>query len=224
MKTTTKRKLFFSGEAGETLQQFCQQHAIELTSKSLISFKAVLFEIRHPFDVVFISSKRSFNYFISQVKNYQSFDYAVIGQETANYLNDLISSIKFIGEYSGKPEQVGQDFSNWLGDRRVLFPVSLRSQKTVASAVPDTQKEIVYCYDTLLVREVVEQHDLYVFTSPSNVEAFLLENAFPADCTIVAWGTTTAKYMRSRGVEPSITLERSSEAELVEVLQNRLSP
>lgn len=215
-----KRRLFFSGNAGTELSSFSRENDWDLVSQSLIRFESVPFEITQPFDVVFISSKRSYDYFISQINSSNSFDYAIIGAQTSKHLNVQNSWIKFIGSNPGKPEEVAQEFKDWLGDRRVLFPVSKRSQQTIAKVIPATQKEVVYCYDTLLVKAEIPPHDLYVFTSPSNAEAFLQENTFPENSAVIAWGTTTANYLRSVGNQPLVTMEQSSEAELIAVLRS----
>lgn len=220
-----KISLFFSGELvpGNPLWQFCEKKGWDLTARSLLGFKPIPFEIMHAFDVVFISSIRSFNYFRSQQEAYRNYDYAVIGQSTASKVSNEVSSIVFIGETSGDPEAVARDFKEWLGDRRVLFPISSRSNETIARTIPNAQKEIVYCYSTELLPVQLKPTAICMFTSPSNAEAFLLKNSLESVSTIVAWGKTTEKKLVQLGYKPQIVLQQSSEESLVEALDQHFS-
>src|SRR3989338_6159721 len=84
----------------------------------------------------------------------------------------------------------------------VLFPLAKNSNETIVKNIPDNQKMIVRCYETILVEKTLNQHDTYVFTSPSNVTSFLKSNTFPEKAKLIAWGTTTAAKMREFGLEP----------------------
>ena len=218
----TKTRIFFSGQLlanGSPLIRFCEDNNWDLKEKSLLQFEPVPFQILRPFDVVFISSIRSYNYFISGIISSDRICYAVIGQGTAGKMNLQNSSIVFIGNHSGNPESVALDFKEWLGERRVLFPLSTRSNETVARIIPENQKEVVRCYKTNLVEAVIEEADIYVFTSPSNVEAFLLKNTLSQSATLVAWGSTTRKKLVELGFDPRIVLSDSSEEALVRELK-----
>lgn len=221
--TTMKTKIFFSGNVAPKgpLQTFCETAGWELTAKSLLQFGFIPFTIQQPFDVMFFSSPRSVNYFF----NYQSVRpetaIACVGSGTAAVLRQLDITPDFIGSKSGDPEAVALEFQEWLGERRVLFPVSKRSNETISSVIPDQKKEVVVCYETILAPGTIALHDYYVFTSPSNVESFLLKNAFPVDKQIIAWGKTTDKKIVGLGFKSNFVLDESSEQALVEILQSR---
>jgi len=214
---TTKTSLFFSSELtpGSPLWTFCEQRSWDLTACSLLGFKALPFTIKQPFDVVFISSPRAFNYFRSQITDSELIHYATIGTGTSKHLNKFHSSIVFTGEKSGDAASVALDFKEWLGEKRVLFPLSNRSHETVAAVIPDSQKEIVRCYATELLAMTLKPNDIYVFTSPSNVDAFLLKNKLSSSSMLVAWGKTTEKKLVDLGFSPTVVLEKSTEEYLV---------
>lgn len=215
-----KTSLFFSSEPKRngSLLKFCFENAVLLTAHSLISFEKIPFILNQSFDVVFFSSPRSVEYFFSE--NYLNSDckIACVGRGTASALMEYKIKPDFIGENSSDPESVGKEFVYWLGDRVVLFPVSKRSSNIIFSCVPVNQRIKIICYDNILTPQEINPHDWYVFTSPSNVESFLLKNAIPPSAQTIAWGKTTAAYMRSQSIEPTYTLQDSSEEALVALL------
>lgn len=201
------------------LLSFCKSAGWELTQQPLIRFEKLPFTLPENFDVVFFSSPRSVDYFFSENQINSSFKIACLGSGTAAIIQAKNLTPDFVGQHSGNPEEVGKEFSQWLGDRTVLFPVAKHSNETILKTISDNQKMVVRCYETILVEKGVNQHDFYVFTSPSNVVSFLKSNTFPESAQLIAWGTTTANKMREFGLEPSAVLKESSESALVEVLE-----
>ena len=199
---------------------FCENAGWELTQQPLIRFEKLLFTLPENFDVVFFSSPRSVDYFFSENSLNSSCKIACIGSGTAIAIKAINLTPDFIGSNSGNPESVGKEFLEWLGNRTVLFPLAKNSNETIVKNIPDNQKMIVRCYETILVEKTLNQHDTYVFTSPSNVTSFLKSNTFPEKAKLIAWGTTTAAKMREFGLEPIAILNESSEIALVEVLRN----
>jgi uroporphyrinogen-III synthase len=215
-----KTKLFYSGTVSENspLRTFCEKNDWELTARSLLRFEAIPFTVSAPFDVIFFSSPRSLNYFISSIASLENIPLACIGAGTAKALKQHHLIPNFTGEKSGDPEKVAEDFKEWLGERHVLFPLAKQSNETIAKIIPEKQKTLIRCYETLLVETEIPVQDIYVFTSPSNLEAFLLLNRFPADAQIVAWGKTTDKKIVELGLRSAVVLEESSEEALVRIL------
>lgn len=216
-----KTKLFFSGLAkpNGALLTFCNNAGWELTQQPLIRFEKLPFTLPENFDVVFFSSPRSVEYFFSENVISSSFKIGCLGRGTAAVIEAKNLTPDFIGQKSGNPESVGKDFSLWLGNRTVLFPLAKHSNETIVKNISDNQKMIVRCYETILVEQVVIPHEVYVFTSPSNVVSFLKSNTFPEHAQLIAWGTTTATKMRESGLQPTAVLNESSESALVEVLE-----
>ncbi|MFK7784343.1 MAG: hypothetical protein AB8B56_04455, partial [Crocinitomicaceae bacterium] len=73
----------------------------------------------------------------------------------------------------------GKDFKRFLGaersrSARVLFPISDWSLKTISSVIEDDLKEEVVVYSTTVIGKEIEPCNMYIFSSPSNVEGFFL--------------------------------------------------
>jgi uroporphyrinogen-III synthase len=130
--------------------------------------------------------------------------------------------VAFVGKKAGNPAEVGEEFKAWLGTRRVLFPVSTVSKESIVKVVDENQSEKVLVYETLPTSIQVEQLDLAIFTSPSNLESFLnAGNTIPSKT--IAWGNTTLEAMHSRDIQATSTLETSTELELISVLNNLIT-
>lgn len=197
-------------------------HGFNLTAQSLIDFKTLPFKINEEYEVVFFSSPRSFNYFTRSASISPSAQIAVIGNGTANYINGKISSIDFIGKHAGKPDEVASDFLQWLGNRKVLFPLALHSNESISSKIPANQKIEVRVYETLLCPVSIEEHDWYVFTSPSNVKSFFECNHLPNKAKVIAWGKTTENELSNLNITSYHTLAESSIKELVRFFEQEL--
>lgn len=218
MKPTINR-IFISKNADElpALRGFCEAHNISLNGQSLLRFEANAFDIKHPFDIVFFSSIRAAEFFLAKATLHDAL-VACIGITTAEKLRSIDIHPAFIGTGSGEPSQVASAFKTFVGQRRVLIPCSDRSARSMTNVLPPEQLEEVVVYHTLPVSVALPACDVYVFTSPSSVDAFLQQNDTPKGLTI-AWGTTTAEQMTRRGIDVSVVLKTASEEEVVEVIQ-----
>ncbi len=63
----------------------------------------------------------------------------------------------------------------------------------------------------------MKNHDFLVFTSPSNVEAFLLSNKFNKQ-KIISIGPSTTKALKNAGVENVVESFQSSELALADAV------
>ena len=89
--------------------------------------------------------------------------------------------------------------------------------KTVQSVMDNRNKIIVETFQTLLLVKKVENHDYLVFTSPSNVEAFLLSNKFNNQ-KIISIGPSTTKALKNAGINNVIESFQSSELALADAV------
>lgn len=221
MKTKKLTNLFVSADLpnDHLLVAFAREKNVHLLAQSLITFQDLNNTTIADYSVVFFSSPRSFNYFISSNKLNHDIEIGVIGAGTKKYLNEFFSQIKFAGEQAGNPAQVAADFKAWLGDRTVLFPQAKKSHETISSVIPENQKIILPVYETLALPLVVPPQDIYVFTSPSNVSSFLLKNAVKTGAKVIAWGVTTQKACELEGITVWKTLSTSTYEELMDLLR-----
>lgn len=221
-KKTLIKRIFISKELTELahLPAFCAEHSIELMAHSCITFSAVPFVLNEPYDVVFFGSVRAASFFLTNYSLPSEVEVACIGETTAEKLRALQLPVSFIGKKAGSPSEVADEFKTWLGTRRVLFPLSSVSKESIVKVIPEGQSKKVIVYETLPKAVHLETLDLAVFTSPSNLESFLLAgNKLPKQS--IAWGNTTLKAMHLHQIEPDFTLENSNELELIYVLKKR---
>lgn len=217
------RSIFISRNSEELplLTKYCTDQNIQLIPQSLVRFE----EVKHTLDlfpeVLFFSSIRSAEYFLTQQAILPQTAIATIGAKTAEKLEKLGLKVDFIGSVAGHPETVAAEFSQWLNGRKVVIPCSDRSNRSIASVLPADQVLEIVVYKTILDSKKMEDCDLYIFSSPSNLEAFLLQNRIPSDSQIIAWGTTTEKALKKKGLKSNWVLSTSSEEEVIEILSTK---
>ncbi|MEY4142047.1 MAG: hypothetical protein RL110_1419 [Bacteroidota bacterium] len=189
--------VFISSEIADDhpLALAAQQGSFELIASSLIAFAPLSNVPTKPYDILFFSSPRSFE-FGQQFMRPEVLN-AAFSQGTAKFL----PRADWHGRHPGNPAQTALDFYTWAGNRRVLFPVSDRSLGSISAAFPENQKEVVPVYQTTLVPQKIKECSIYLFTSPSNVESFLLCNTLPSGSKVIAWGESTRSFLSLRGIE-----------------------
>ena len=170
---------------------FCKQNQLELISQSLISFKSTDFQVSESYDVIFFSSIRSADFFFRKEKIDESKKIACIGQETATKLLNLGMNVDFIGTNSGNPSEVARKFKDWLGNRNVLIPHSSESLFSIMEFLNPNHVILVEVYKTVLEPTIIPICDCFIFTSPSNVRAYLLANDATSLKNVIAWGKST---------------------------------
>jgi len=189
--------VFISSEIADDhpLASAAKQGSFELIAVPLIAFSPLHNVPTKPYDILFFSSPRSFE-FGQQFMRPEVLN-AAFSQGTAKFL----PRADWHGRHPGNPAQTALDFYTWAGNRRVLFPVSDRSLGSISAAFPENQKEVVPVYQTTLVPQKIKECSIYLFTSPSNVESFLLCNTLPSGSKVIAWGESTHSFLSLRGIE-----------------------
>lgn len=218
--------LFISKNEDEVqaLQRFCAQGGIHLLAQSFISFELIPYKIQSEADVFFFGSKNAFLFFLDLKVPFKNKRLAVIGEVTKNYIEKLGYEVAFFSPNAGNPEQVAKEFQGFLKGRKVAFFQSDLSKRSISGHFPETQREEYVIYSTKLnTIALPEEASIYVFTSPSNVDAFLLQNKLPVNTKIIAWGKITEKALREKGVYPDITLISAKQEELIERLKEIIS-
>ncbi len=201
------------------LEPLCEERKWKLDAQSLIDFSEMPFEIPTETDVIFFSSKNGVRYFLEQAEIPANVVTACVGKETARVLRKANIEPAFIGENSGDPISVGKEFLKFLGGKQVFFPTSNASLHSIANSIPENQKSTASIYETKIVSHKIETADLYIFSSPSNVEGFFKENTIPENARIIAWGYVTEKALMDRDFFPEYVLETGQKEELLNYLQ-----
>ena len=140
-----------------------------------------------------------------------------MGPGTAKALMKRAGQVDFTGE--GSPEAVAASFGEVAAGQRVFFPRARQSRMTVQRLLADRITALdAICYDNVAMpaREPIAA-DVYVFTSPLNVAAYVDHQALTAGARIVAIGPSTAAALTARGVD-CLVAGRPDEEAVVEVL------
>jgi uroporphyrinogen-III synthase len=217
-----KTRVFISKNASdcESLVHFCNQNSIELIAQSLIEFEAVPFEIESNYDIAFFSSIRSGQFFFKNELQKSNVVYACIGQTTNSKLKKLGIECEFVGEEAGNPQKIAEEFKSWVKNRTVIFPQSNLSLGTFSSILPENQVINKIVYKTNLIERKIENCQIYIFTSPSNLDAFLTINEIADNAKIIVWGKSTENRLLKKGIIADFVLAKSNFAELIEVLKS----
>jgi len=189
---------------------------VSLTAESLIDMKILKIDTIPKCDWIFINSAFALNSIMHLKSGLKSKKIAAFGQSTAKYLQKNGFKVDFIGE--GSPPNVAHVFSSIVNSKEIVFiPSSNKSLGTVQSVIDNRNKIIVETYQTLPIDKKVENHDYLVFTSPSNVEAFLLSNKFHNQ-KIISIGPSTTKSLKDAGVINVVESFQSTELALADAV------
>lgn len=215
------KTVFISREAKPNgpLQQFCVAQGWTLIDSSLLSFNSVTPDKRPKHtEVIFFTSPRSVRFYLEQFKVENQL-LAAIGEATAQEIKKHNLTADFIGQTASNPRLVAKDFKKWLGNRTVLFPQSQRSNRTMQKELSAHQYIDFVIYETELKSSAFEYvPDYLVFTSPSNAEAFLLQNSIPRTRKVISYGTTTSEYLNKFDIANQC-LSSPTEEEVVRTIQ-----
>lgn len=194
-------KLFISKSESETeeLLHFCEEKNISLTAQSLIYFEPVDFEVKEPFEILFFSSPRSVMFYLRLISISPNTIIASVGSSTGNLLRELGHPPAFEGEGSD-PDSIAAEFEQFAAGKRVLFPLAEKSLRSISGRFSEAQIEEVKVYRTCPKETEIASQDIYVFTSPSNVEAFFSINTVPEGAQIISWGKSTATAIKKKGL------------------------
>ncbi len=190
--------------------------SISLTAESLIEMKIIKIDSIPPCDWIFINSAFALNSIMHLKSDLKSKKIAAFGDSTAKYIQKNGLKVDFIGK--GAPTNVAQGFSSMVNSNEIVFfPSSNKSLGTVQSVIDNRNKIIVETYQTLFIDKKVENHDYLVFTSPSNVEAFLLSNKVN-NRKIISIGPSTTKALKNAGITDVLESFQSSELALADAV------
>jgi uroporphyrinogen-III synthase len=190
--------------------------SVSLTSEPLIEMKIIKIDSIPVCDWIFINSAFALNSIIHLKSGFKSKKIAAFGQSTAKYIQKNALKVDFIGK--GSPTNVAQGFYSMVSsDEIVFFPSSNKSLGTVQSVLDNKNKIIVETYHTLSIDKKVENHDYLVFTSPSNVEAYLLSNKVNNQ-KIISIGPSTTKALKNAGINNVLESFQSSELALADAV------
>ena len=194
------------------LQLLVQKDMLE--AQSLIEFSAQPFLCPSAFDILFIASIRAAEFFFAQCQT--NAQIACAGLETAKKVTESFQKeVHFIAQHSDQPQFEAQQFNAWRNGRSVCFPSSQLSIGTYSSLIPEKEKINLQVYHTQFKILQIGAKDIYIFSSPSNVRAFLAHNTIAANAQVVAWGSTTAQELAQNQISVTKILNGQQQADLL---------
>lgn len=215
-------RIFISRKPNEVLKlrEFCELIGWHLLARPLISFQSVPIEIATDFDVLFFPSPRAVQFFFNENTrlNVSNKLMACAGNQTASEIRKMGYEVHFIPSHPGDVSSVRDEFQKWLGESKVLYVGSNLAKKSVLTNLNENQWTFLQVYETKFEIDIVPESDIYVFTSPSNVQSFFVNNSLKFETNVIAWGTSTAEELEKYNLVVNHTLERSEEKELIELL------
>lgn len=182
----------------------------EVEGKSLIEFKQIRIKELPKTEWVFFSSKHGVRYFFNQDPKLEpGVKFGCIGTATSAELRAFGKRADFIGQ-STDTKLVGKQFGSKIGNAKVLFPIARGSMQSIQWQM--VKRENVFnleVYATLKHSlEISQDHEVLVFTSPSNVEAYFEKNKIHPHQKIIAMGEATGKALEKEKIK-KYTMPRS---------------
>ena len=187
---------------------------------SLIRFELIPFEQFPSSDWIFFYSAKAVHFFFKQLnilnlKLDKEVRLAVMGKGTAKALDRMPD---FIG--SGVPSLVAKSFLQKANGQRVVFPRAKHSKQSIQKLLEGRLEMLdLVVYDNQ-IRSIIPilEHDVLVFTSPMNVQAYFQQYKLREYQKIVSIGQTTAKALKERGIEVHVIASNASEEALADAV------
>ena len=210
------KRIFISKNASEveTLNDYLISQGKDLVPHSFLQFSQLEFQLKDQYDVIFFGSPRSVSFFTAQCEIPESVQIACVGGKTTEAIQGLNRKVDFNGENNGDINEVALAFKQWCEDKKILFPISSLSLKTISSQFKEHQKIELKVYRTDILGYIIQDCDTYVFTSPSNVKGFLELNSLPKNAEVIAWGESTSSALSALKIKVAKVLSKPSIEEL----------
>jgi hydroxymethylbilane synthase len=203
------QKVFISRElsAQSYFRKSLEKREIEIDARSLIRTVPVITKldnyILRNIDWIFFSSKNAVEYFFKlEPALSKKVKFGVMGSGS----EDMLRKKGYFVEYTGDgvdPADVAAEFAKLANGHIVLFPSAAGSLRSVQQGLSaDTKVIDLPVYETILEDEVEPSGaEVLVFTSPSNVEAYFVNNLLQPDQKVIAIGKSTGKKLDEMGVK-----------------------
>ena len=208
------KNIFITRELPETsyLRIALEKHDIEVEGRSLIrtypSINNLDSYILRNVDWVFFSSKNAIEYFFKLDPQLpKKAKYGVLGRGSEDALRHLGKIADFNGEVEGiDTKDIADEFAKVANGSKVLFPSAKGSLRTIQKALSaDTKIVELTVYETVSEEDVSQSYaDVMIFTSPSNVESYFVNNLLEPDQQVICIGKSTGKKFDEMGVKYSL--------------------
>ena len=178
----------------------------------MITFEALDFDLTEDHDITFFGSPRAVLFFRFKYDLKRAGLIACSGSKTQELLESFGYPPEFVADQSKGVNAASNEFAAWVENRKVFFPTSSKSLMSFALNLDKDHWQRADCYSTNITPKKVEDADIYVFTSPSNVAGFLEANKVTKDAQIISWGSSTSKALSDKEIQFTELPEPSMDA------------
>jgi len=197
------KKIFITRDLPENsyLRRALEKHGVEIEGRSLIRTFPIInkldpYILKH-IDWLFFSSKNAIEYFFRlDPLISKKTKLGVLGRASEDTLRRFGRVPDFNGEEEGiDTTDIAEEFASLANGQTVLFPGAKDSLRTIQKAMSSETKIIdLPVYETVMEDRVEPSFaDVLIFTSPSNVEAYFVENLVEPEQKIICIGRSTGK-------------------------------
>ncbi|MFC3198435.1 hydroxymethylbilane synthase [Parapedobacter deserti] len=184
------------------------KHGIAVDGRSLIKIFPIINKL-DPYilkyvDWIFFGSKNGIeNFFRLEPRLSKRTKFAVIGRGSEEMLRQFGHTPNFSGERLGiNMNEIAAEFAKVASGTTVLIPRAKESLETIQkSLTADTKIINLPVYQTRIDTNVDKSNaDVLIFTSPSNVEAYFVDNLIDPGQKIICIGRSTGKKIEELGL------------------------
>ena len=200
----------------------CGHH---VSGHSLIIFQPLDFEIKTLPDWFFFYSKNGVRFFYDKIKDTGSSKIAAFGPSTAKAINAITNNpIDFVG--TGESTKTADSFlKNLNPSDEVCFIKAHQSIQSIHKSISEycSTSSISVYNNQINPPDTTPRADVYVVTSPLNVQALLSNDDLHPDTLFVAIGQTTCNELHKMGMMNSHIAEEPNEPSLAQSVMNLLN-
>jgi hydroxymethylbilane synthase len=206
----------------ETLVLELEKLDVDVEAISLIETTDVKYQLpTKSYDWIFFFSSNAVEYFFVQNPTIpKDVLFGAVGMATAASL-EKYKAVSFIGQTSNT-DQVAAEFANVLASKIVLVPQSDISIHPLAAKLGKEQCLDLVCYKTSQLPKKIASADVFIFSSPSNVQSFFQANTWHESARAISFGPATSRALREFGVEPVEELEKMNSHDLIRAIMTVL--
>ncbi len=188
---------------------------------SCIQTQPISFQKSEKSDWIFFSSSEGAKYYFSQCDHEQE-KIAAMGPGTAETLNRLGITANWVGSHTD-PVQVALAFSNQLSEgETVLFPQSAQTKNSIAPILSGHATRHLIVYNTIPKTIGKQDADVWIFSSPSNINAYQQQHDLDVSHRYIAFGPTTAQAMEQLGLKNVFVLKQVNDDTIIEAIKESL--
>lgn len=225
LKNIRTGKIFISRDQREDdffFQVLCA-NGCSVEGKALVEFRRVEIKKLPETDWIFFSSKQAVWNFFKQVQMKPGTKIGAVGKATSEELRRFNLRADFIGG-GNDTRSTARQFAAAAGRSKVLFPQAKGSVRSIQQQMPAAQVIDLIVYETIKrPADNISPADVLVFTSPSNVEAYLEKNKISKEQKIVAMGHATATTLKEKNFHSFYSPASFDDAGLTQSVFNALS-